>query len=150
MLVLGVITLNGQSFDQDKIALSNFIKRMYNNSPFEGVKIFEDYTHVYLLSVVKLNKANYTSTSAMNRVAQVKSRQQASIFMNGSDISSELIIKSSKTNSGFTVTQISEIIREQSIGFVDNMELLTNFDLENSDDLVFIFIREMEATKKKK
>jgi len=41
-------------------------------TPFEGSKIFEDYSHKYLLSILSLEKAKYTNQSSMMRVAQVK------------------------------------------------------------------------------
>lgn len=44
----------GQGFNDDKIARTNFIKRMYKNSPFEGVKLVEDYDNEYIISVLSL------------------------------------------------------------------------------------------------
>ena len=37
------INANAQSFNEDKTAFSNFLKRMYTAKPFEGVKIVDDY-----------------------------------------------------------------------------------------------------------
>jgi hypothetical protein len=143
LFLLALNNLNAQSFNQDKIALTNFLTRMYDNEPYEGVKLFEDYDHTYLLSVIKLNNSNYTNSSSLNRVAQVKSRQQASVFFNGSEISSDIIIKYDVTKKGLSIVEYTEIIHEQSIGFVDSMELLTNFTPGNSKDIVFIFIKEL-------
>ncbi|NCU31729.1 MAG: hypothetical protein EOM23_02070, partial [Candidatus Moranbacteria bacterium] len=84
--------IKAQSFNEDKTAFANFIKRMYNATPFEGVKIVDDYDHNYIVSVVSLDKANYTSESIMNRVAQVKAQSQASTFLNGATISMDMII----------------------------------------------------------
>ena len=86
----------GQGFNEDKTAFSNYLKRMFNNSPFEGVKIVDDYDKQYLISLVALDKSKYKSHSVLNRVAQVKARQQASTFINGSTISSDLIIRTSE------------------------------------------------------
>ena len=119
LFFLSLSNLNAQSFNQDKIALTNFLTRMYDNEPYEGVKLFEDYDHTYLLSVIKLNNSNYTNSSSLNRVAQVKSRQQANIFFNGSEISSDIIIKYDVTKKGLSIVEYTEIIHEQSIGFVD-------------------------------
>jgi hypothetical protein len=63
-----------QSINDDKVSLSNFLKRMYISNPFEGVKILDDYDHQYLVSVVNLDKTKYTNQSVMNRVAQVKAQ----------------------------------------------------------------------------
>ena len=45
-----------QSYNQERIALENFLVRMYKNASFEGVKIVSDYNNNYLLSVVLVKK----------------------------------------------------------------------------------------------
>ena len=52
MLCCFASMMYAQSFDQERIALSKFIERMYNSSPFEGCRIVDDYDNSYLLSVV--------------------------------------------------------------------------------------------------
>ena len=140
-----------QGFNDDKTSLANFIKRMYNNAPFEGVKVIEDYNHNYFISLVSFEKAKYTSPSIMNRVAQVKAQQQANTFFNGSTILSNLAIKTSETKvstcSKLTVEMI-ESIRENSVGFVQGMELLINFDTEEGKRMVFVYYREMKEVEK--
>lgn len=69
---LSVICGFAQNYNQERIALTNFLVRMYENAPFDGVKAVEDYDNAYLMSVVKLDKAKYKSDSAINRVASVK------------------------------------------------------------------------------
>jgi len=120
---------------------------MYNANSFEGIKIIEDYDAKYLISVLSLEKANYTSTSTMNRVAQVKAQSQASIFFNGSEITTEFIIKTSeeKVNESDVIKTIQtiETVKENSVGFVKQLELLTNFEIENGKRVLFIFIKQM-------
>ncbi len=41
-----------QSYNQEKTALANFLVRMYENAPFDGVRAVEDYEQSYLMSVV--------------------------------------------------------------------------------------------------
>ncbi len=72
LVILVSIKSYGQGFSDEKVSLSNFIKRMYAAKPFEGVKIVDDYDHQYLISVISLEKAKYTSEATLNRVAQVK------------------------------------------------------------------------------
>ena len=140
----------GQGFNEDKTSLANFTKRMYNTAPFEGVKVIEDYDHNFFVSLVSLEKTKYNNPSTMNRVAQVKARQQANTFFNGSNISSDLIIRTSeikdsiKTN---TIVEMIESIKESSMGFVEGMELLINFDTEEGKRMVFIYYREMKEKK---
>lgn len=145
--------LFSQSFNQDKIALTNFITRMYNNQPWIGVKIFLDYENKYLLSVVKLKTSNYSSENSMVRVAEVKSRAQSNQFLNGSYISSETIItstRSSKKNS-YSVEEIQDVLRELSFGFVETMELITSFSPEEEKDYkVFVYLKLLEKLSKKK
>jgi hypothetical protein len=140
--------LAAQSFNDEKVSLTNFIKRMYTAKPFEGVKIVDDYANQYLVSVISLEKAKYTSESIMNRVAQVKAQSQASTFLNGAAISMDMVITTTETkdstNNVKTIVETVEQIKQNSMGFSQGLELLTNFD--NSDNLrmVFIYIRELK------
>ena len=143
-----------QSYNQDKIALTSFITRMYKQEPWSGVKVFLDYENKYLISLVSLVPSNYNSENAMTRVAEVKSRSQANQFLNGSYISSETIIvtteKTAKNNSG-SVDDVSDVIKETSMGFVESMELITTFNAEDgSGKKVFIYIKQLEKLNKKK
>jgi len=141
-----------QSFNEDKTAFSNFLKRMYVSTPFEGVKVVDDYNHQYLVSVISLDKAKYTNPSIMNRVAQVKAQSQANTFLNGATISMDMVIKTkdTKDSSGNinTIIESVEEIKQNSMGFSQGLELLSNFD--NSDNLrmVFIYFREIKKELK--
>lgn len=142
IILLSINFTFSQSINDDKTALTNFIKRMYNASPFEGVKVIDDYDHQYFISVLSLEKAKYPSESTMFRVAQVKGQSQASTFFNGSTISSDLVIKTTEKENTTTIETI-ESIKENAIGFVKSMELLTNFDNPDGKRMVFIFYKEM-------
>lgn len=140
-----------QSFNDDKTAFSNFIKRMYTAKSFEGVKIVDDYDHQYLISVISLEKVKYTSESIMNRVAQVKAQSQASTFLNGATISMDMVIttKESKdsTNNVKTIVETVEQIKQNSIGFSQGLELLTSFDNPDNSRAIYIFMREFKNEK---
>ena len=152
LLIIFKLILNisySQSFNEDKTSFSNFLKRMYVSSPFEGVKIVDDYNHQYLVSVISVEKAKYSSESVMNRVAQVKAQSQASTFINGANISMDMVIttretKDSSNKSLSTITETVESIKQNAVGFSKGLEFLTNFD--NADNLkkIFIFIRELK------
>jgi hypothetical protein len=136
-----------QSINDDKISVTNFIKRMYNSAPFEGVKVIDDYDRQYFISVLSLEKGKYPNESIMNRVAQVKGQSQANIFFNGSTISSDLVIKTTEnksTDKQNTAVETIESIKENAMGFVKSMELLTNFDNPDGKRMVFIFYKEMQ------
>ena len=146
--ILFSISANAQSFNEDKTAFSNFIKRMYTAKPFEGVKIVDDYANQYLVSVISLDKAKYTSESIMNRVAQVKAQSQASTFLNGATISMDMIITTNETKDTTgnvtTIVKTVEQIKQNSMGFSKGLELLTNFDNADSKQMVFFYFREIK------
>lgn len=140
LLICSGIFIHAQSYNQEKVALTNFLIRMYENAPFDGVKAIEDYENAYLMSVVKLDKAKYKSESALNRVASVKAMSQASRFFNGSNIIDDIIIHTSEKGDGsISDTEIIENIRENSVGYVKQLEQLTNFKAPDGQQ-VFIFI----------
>lgn len=132
--------MNAQGYNQERTALSSFLVRMYENAPFDGVKAVEDYDNAYLMSVVKLDKSKYNSEDTLNRVASVKAMSQASRFFNGSNITDEMIIRTTEKADGTSDTEIIENIRENSSGFVKQLDHLTNFPSKDGSDHVFIFI----------
>jgi hypothetical protein len=139
-----------QSFNEDKTAFTNFVKRMYIARPFEGVKIVDDYEHQYLVSVISLEKAKYTSESLMNRVAQVKAQSQASNFLNGATISMDMIIttketKDSSNKSLSTITETVESIKQNAVGFSKGLEFLINFESTDKQKMIFVYIRSMKV-----
>ena len=135
-----------QNFNQERTALTNFLIRMYENSPFDGVRAVEDYENAYLMSVVKLDKTKYKNDSDLNRVASVKAMSQASRFFSGSNISSELIIRTSENEEKGSETEIIENIREHSSGYVKQLEQLTNFP-SRDNMVVFIFLTPLNINK---
>lgn len=128
LLVAMIATIHdsyAQGFNGDKVAFINFVSRMYENSPFEGVKIVEDYDDAYIISVVSLSSSNYPFESTMTRVAEVKSRAQASRYINGAEITLDMIVTTKEDGKGNVSTEIVEKIHEGSFGYVDSLELLT-------------------------
>jgi hypothetical protein len=150
VIIINIVSIKsyGQGFSDEKVSLTNFIKRMYTAKSFEGVKLVDDYDHQYLISVISLEKAKYTSEPIMNRVAQVKAQSQASTFLNGATISMDLVIttKESKdsANKIKTFVETVEQIKQNSVGFTQGLELLTNFDNLDSLRMIFIYIRELK------
>ena len=94
LLLLMVLSTSctAQSFNEDKTSFTNFLKRMYSASPFEGVKVVEDYDSEYLVSVISLDNSKYPSSSVMSRVAEVKAQSQVSTFLNGAYVDMDLVI----------------------------------------------------------
>ena len=145
MLCCFASMMYAQSFDQERVALAKFIERMYNNSPFEGCRIVDDYDNSYLLSVVELDKSKYKTSSIMNRVAQVKSQRYAGEFFNGTQSYSEITIRTPNSEGkggSKEMAETYEIIRTNSTGFVQQMALLTNFE-SNEGISVFVFYKKV-------
>ena len=139
LLTMGSLGLNAQGYSSDKVAFTNFLVRMYNNAPFEGVRAVKDYDNAYLISVLALEPAKYKDNeSIINRVASVKAMAQASRFLNGSNITQDMIIHTTEKSDGTSDTEIIENIRENSVGYVKAMEQLTNFK-RSDGKIVFIF-----------
>ncbi|MBR3449964.1 MAG: hypothetical protein IKH24_03895 [Bacteroidales bacterium] len=140
-------SLSAQGFNADKKELSDFLTRMYKSEPFEGVRVVTDYENTYLLSVLSLDKSKYPNESVLNRVAGVKAMSEASRYFNGSSISSEMIIRTKEAPDGTSDTWILEDIREHSVGYVKQLEQLTNFTGSNGRQ-VFIFYKQIESSPK--
>ena len=131
-----------QSYNTNNIALTNFLIRMYNNAPFEGIKVVDDYDNTYLISVLALDKSKYKTDAVMNRVASVKAMANVSRYFNGSEVTSDIIIRTTEKSDGKTDTEIIENIREHSGGYVKALEQLTNFTREDGMQ-VFVFIKKI-------
>ena len=152
IIVLGMIlgvNAYSQSYDQERTALKNFLVRLYKAEPFEGVKVVSDYDNNYLLSVV-LVANNGQSESTRNRIAHVKSQRQVSQYLGGLVTSqSETIIRTTeKVKEGKNIEEITDIIRENSIGFTKAMEVLTVIDAQNNQKC-YMFYRKVEEVKEK-
>lgn len=131
-----------QGYNAERTAMTNFLVRMYENAPFEGVRAVDDYDNQYLISVLTLDKSKYSNESDMFRVAGVKASSLASRFFNGSTITSDLIIHISERSDGTSDTEIIENINEHSVGYVKALELLTNFDVGNNK-MAFIYFTQI-------
>ena len=139
VFMLTALGVNAQSYNSDRVSFTNFLIRMYNDAPFEGVRAVDDYDEAFLISVLALDKEKYKTEAALNRVASVKAMAQASRYFNGSNITQDMIIRTSEKADGSSDTEIIENIRENSIGYVKALEQLTNFTRQDGQQ-VFIFI----------
>ena len=148
LLMVMTITsqLFAQSYDQERVALRNFLVRMYKVNPFEGVKIVSDYENYYVLSAVLVKIG--TSESTTNRIAQVKSQRQVSQYLNGIiTIESETIVRTTQNaKEEKTIEEITDVIREHSIGFTKAMEALATIDVSNNQKC-YMFFRKVEEMK---
>lgn len=148
LLCLMALTLlsnnaSAQSFNSENKELASFLTRMYNNEPFEGVRVVTDYDNTYLLSVITLDASKYPNQSVLNRVAGVKAMSEASRFFNGSNITSDMIISTTEKSNGENDITIIENIRENSNGYVKQLQQLSNFQDGNGRQ-VFLYYKKLE------
>lgn len=138
--------VSAQGYDQERIQLAKFIERMYNNAPFDGCRIVDDYDNSYLLSVVALDKSKYKTLQIMNRVAEVKSQRSAGEFFNGSHSYTEMTIKTPKGEEHESdMTEVYELIQTNSIGYVRQMQLLTSFE-DSNGMRVFVYYKKVDKS----
>lgn len=136
-----------QSYNQEQTVLKNFLVRMYKSAPFEGVKVVSDYENNYLLSVVTLKKSANTSESTTNRIAQVKNSRQVSQYINGvTFIDSQTIIYTNpQQKNKKPIEEMTDMIKENSIGFTKSMEVLTV--ISDEQKLCYMFIKKIDKKK---
>ena len=128
-----------QSYNTETAVWVNYLIRMYENSPFEGVRVVDDYSARHLISVVAMDMSKYNDPGVMNRVASVKAMDQVNAFFNGSNISSDLIIRTSEKSDGSLDTETIENIKSKSVGNVRGLQQLTNFKIGEDGKMIFIF-----------
>ena len=132
-----------QSFNADKTALTNYLIRMYKHAPFD-VKVVNDYSDNYLVSAVVLDPAKYGGNeSTMLRVASVKAMSQASRYFNGSSITADLLITTKEDADGNANTEIIEKIKENTVGYVNQLEHLSNFTNDEGKQ-VFLYMKQID------
>ncbi len=140
--------LKAQDYGGNKTEIGNFIRRIYNTQSFSGVKVLQSQEGLnYMISVVELKKDPSWSGSVLNRIANVKAKAYASQYINGVNIRTELIFMSKTVNnfdSSIIKNDTQEILKESSLGFVDGMELLTNFESNDGKQVVFIYYKEIK------
>lgn len=132
-----------QGYNEERVALTNFLVRMYHDAPFEGVRAVNDYDNAYLICALALDKSKYKNEYEMNRVASVKAASKSSAYINGQRLfTEEMVIRTDRAD-GQSDEQFIEKITSRSVGYVKALEQLTNFPSEDGMQ-VFIFISPME------
>jgi hypothetical protein len=147
-LILSSLNINAQDFGGSKVGLSNFARRMYNAQAFNGIKLLQTEDGLdYMISVVELKKDPAKSESIQSRIASIKAKAYASQYINGSSISTDVVIVTTEQktkDSVVTKTQMQEIFKESSMGFAEGMELLINFESNDGKQVVYIYYKEIK------
>jgi hypothetical protein len=116
--------------------LTKFVKNIYLKEPFDGSRIVSSPNNNFFISVVSLDPTKYTNPSLMDKVAQIKSNQQANAIFNGTTISSDIIVSTEQNFKGERTSTL-EIIREQSMGIIKGLISLLKFNSNNKKVYVF-------------
>ena len=148
IIIFNNSTTQAQDFQGEKVGIGNFIRRMYNAQPFDGVKVLQTQDGKdYIISVVQLKKDPSRPANIESRIASVKAKGYASQYVNGSNVSSEVIIVSSEAKTKDSVikkTDMQEILKESSMGFVEGLESLINFESNDGNLSVYVFYRALK------
>jgi hypothetical protein len=149
-ILLIFICLNAlsQDFGGEKVGIGNFVRRIYNTQPFDGIKILQNQEgQDYMISVIQLKNDFSRPKNIETRIASIKAKAFVSQYINGSIISSDVIIMSSETKSKDSIvkkTNILEILKESSIGFVEGMEMLSSFESIDGKFIIYMFYKEIK------
>jgi hypothetical protein len=93
-----------------------FNKRKFPNGIGEG--------NLYnFISTTTLVNAKYTTSEMRDKAAFMKAKQLVNTLMNGSTITSDQIIRTDESDKRTAITS-TEIVKEQSMGFIQGFELL--------------------------
>ena len=131
LFVVGpAMNLHAQSYDFERVELANYVKRLYENAPFEGVRLLNTYKETYLLSALSLDVSNYKNSAQLNRVAETKAMAEASRFFNGSKITIDEVIGDNSVRK-----KVLQSINEHSTGYVKSLSYLTSFPISEERTL---------------
>lgn len=108
--------------------LHAFLTNTLRKKPFDGARIISAPNNKYMVAVVNLENAKYTSIESRDKVAQMKAKQMVNTLVNGSTMSSDLILRTDETDQATEVTS-TELIREQAMGFIQGLELLSSSEI---------------------
>lgn len=148
ILILFSSTVFSQDFGGTKVSISNYIRRVYTNQPFSGVKILQsEQESSYLITVVEMTYDPNKSESTQNQIAAIKARASVSQYFNNSYTSIQTMIVTDTSLSEQNVStspRIIEILKETSSGYAMGLELLSKFRPTNSSQVVFVFFREIK------
>ena len=122
--------------------LTSFLHSMLIKKSFDGARIISAPNNRYLVAAVNLENSKYTSSETRDKVAQMKAKQMVNTLVNGSTISSELIIRTDESDKSTEVIS-TEIFREQAMGFIQGLELLSTSEL-HSGKTTYIFYTEIQ------
>lgn len=148
IIVSFLLTICAWSYSQtinfERQNLGRFVQRMYENAPFEGVQLMDTGKTQYVVAVFSLDEDAYPNAASMNRVANVKANSMVSKYLNGSQITSALVLSLKYDKDSLIVNKTAtEQIREVSAGMVKSVEIFASFKYDGLT--VFVFGKEINT-----
>jgi hypothetical protein len=108
--------------------LGDFMLNMLRNKPFDGARIVSAPLNKYIVSSITLDNSKYASPEMRDKAGHMKAKQFVNVLVNGSTITSESIIRTDETDKATEITN-TEIVKEQAMGFINGLELLTTKEI---------------------
>jgi hypothetical protein len=96
---------------------------MSKKKSIDGARIISAPGNKYVVSTITLENAKYISSEMRDKAAFMKAKQLANTLVNGSNITSEQIIRTDETDKR-TETTSTEVVKEHAMGFIQGLELL--------------------------
>ena len=146
LLILAVATIGvatAQSYNAELNYLGQYVQRMYVDAPFLGARVISDVDKCYLICVIEEQLPG--NDYATQRKAEVKAMRYANEFINGAHISSNSVVYTKKTSDGRTFEEIEDFIASRSMGYIQQMQVLTTFSEQGKK--VFVYCKELPMPK---
>lgn len=148
-IVMAIVAL-AQEYNQNLLVLGQYVKRMYLEEPFTGVRVIEDADNCYLVSIV-VDPAGRSDAATLRKV-QVKGLSYANEFLNGTFVDQKTIIHTKGNSRGYSNEEIEDFIEARSMGYVQSMQTISTFT-DDSNAKVYVYCKQMpmpRPTKKKR
>lgn len=133
-----------QEYSTELYDLGQYVQRVYQDEPFDGVRIVENVDCCYLVSVVSETPSD--NEYATNRKAEVKALSQANTFLNGTRITQNTVLYTKQNSKGYTYEEIEDFIESYSMGYVQTMQIASTFKYQNKK--VYVFCKKMPMPDK--
>jgi hypothetical protein len=108
--------------------LDDFITEVLRKKNVDGAKIISAPNNKFAIASISLENSKYSSPEMRDKAAFMKAKQMINTMMNGSTITSDQIIRTDESDNRTEVT-ITEIVKENSMGFIQGLELLFSKEL---------------------
>jgi len=103
--------------------LEEFITEIIKKKSIDGARIISAPANKYIFTTITLENAKYTTPEMRDKVAFMKAKQFVNTLVNGSTITSDQVIRTDENDIRTEITS-TEIVKEQSMGFIQGLELL--------------------------